>query len=42
MDIGEMFLNFVLHESMQALCGVDLTQFFGEKDEHGKPVVLWE
>jgi hypothetical protein len=31
MDIGEMFLNFVLHESMQALCGVDLTQYFGEK-----------
>jgi hypothetical protein len=26
MDIGEMFLNFVLHESMQALCGVDLTE----------------
>jgi hypothetical protein len=36
MDIGEMFLNFVLHESMQALCGVDLTHYFGE----GK--VLWE
>jgi hypothetical protein len=30
MDVGEMFLNFVLlHESMQALCGVDLTRFFG-------------
>jgi hypothetical protein len=28
MDIGEMFLNFILHESMQALCGVDLTEFF--------------
>ena len=25
MDVGEMFLNFVLHESMQALCGIDLT-----------------
>jgi hypothetical protein len=36
MDIGEMFLNFVLHESMQALCGVDLTNLLGE----GK--VLWE
>jgi hypothetical protein len=42
MDIGEMFLNFILHESMQALCGVDLTQFFGEKDETGKPTILWE
>ncbi len=30
MDIGEMFLNFILHESMQALCGVDLTNYFGE------------
>jgi hypothetical protein len=36
MDIGKMFLNFVLHELMQALCGVDLTNYFGE----GK--VLWE
>jgi hypothetical protein len=36
MDIGEMFLNFVPHEWMQALCGVDLTNYFGE----GK--VLWE
>jgi hypothetical protein len=36
MDIGEMFLNFVLHESMQSLCGVDLTNYYGE----GK--LLWE
>jgi hypothetical protein len=36
MDIGEMFLNFVLHESMQALCGVDLTNYFGEGE------MLWE
>jgi hypothetical protein len=42
MDIGEMFLNFILHESMQALCGVDLTQFFGENDESGRPTILWE
>ena len=32
MDIGEMFLNFILHESMQALGGVDLTECFGEVD----------
>jgi hypothetical protein len=25
MDIRERFLNFVLHESSQALCGMDLT-----------------
>lgn len=42
MDIGEMFLNFVLHESMQALCGVDLSAFFGGVDESGKAVRLWE
>jgi hypothetical protein len=36
MDIGKMFLNFVLHESMQVLCGVDLTKYFGEGE------VLWE
>eukprot|EP00980_Cylindrotheca_fusiformis_P030894 scaffold25597_cov206-Cylindrotheca_fusiformis.AAC.4 len=40
-DIGECFLNFILHESMQALCGIDLTHFFGE-DSKGKRKVLWE
>lgn len=25
MDIGEMFLNFMLHESLRAVCGVDVT-----------------
>jgi hypothetical protein len=29
MAIGEMFLNFVLHKSMEVLCGVDLSSFFG-------------
>ena len=44
MDVGEMFLNFVLHESMQALCGVDLTEFFGEAgtEPNSKPKLLWE
>jgi hypothetical protein len=44
MDVGEMFLNFILHESMQALCGVDLTEFFGEVGTglNSKPKVLWE
>ena len=43
MDIGEMFLNFILHQSMQALCGVDLTEFFGKSDpESGRKQVLWE
>ena len=29
-DVGEMFLNFILHESVEALCGVDLTKCFPE------------
>eukprot|EP00980_Cylindrotheca_fusiformis_P024767 scaffold12423_cov140-Cylindrotheca_fusiformis.AAC.1 len=39
-DIGECFLNFVLHESMQALCGIDLSHFFGSNS--GGRKVLWE
>jgi hypothetical protein len=35
-DIGEMFLNFILHESMQALCGIALMKYFGDGE------VLWE
>ena len=31
-DVGEMFLNFMLHEEMRKLCGVDLTDFFPEED----------
>lgn len=30
-DIGEMFLNFVLHENIRKFCGVDLTLYFGEE-----------
>jgi hypothetical protein len=30
-DVGEMFLNFVLHASIQEQCGVDLTGFFQRK-----------
>lgn len=29
-DIGDCFLNFILHETLQALCGIDLTEFFGD------------
>jgi hypothetical protein len=35
-DIGEIFLNFVLHKSKQALCGVDLSSFFGGVDKNRK------
>jgi hypothetical protein len=40
-DVGEMFLNFILHESVQALCGVDLTLYFPEGVPEGTSV-LWE
>jgi hypothetical protein len=37
-DIGEMFLNFVLHKDLRALAGVDLSHYFpGEKEGP-----LWE
>jgi hypothetical protein len=37
-DIGEMFLNFILHKDLQALAGVDLSHYFtGEKKG-----ALWE
>jgi hypothetical protein len=40
-NVGDMFLNFILHQSVQALCGVDLTKDFpGEVPENTK--VLWE
>jgi hypothetical protein len=39
--VGEMFLNFVLHKSIQALCGVDLTKYFPEGIPEGTKV-LWE
>jgi hypothetical protein len=35
-DIGECFLNFVLHESLQVLSGLDLLNYCGEGG------VLWE
>jgi hypothetical protein len=37
-DIGEMFLNFILHRELRALAGVDLSHYFeGEKEGP-----LWE
>jgi hypothetical protein len=40
-DVGEMFLNFASHESVQALCGVDLTKYFPDKVPE-VTLVLWE
>jgi hypothetical protein len=39
-DIGEMFLNFMLHSSVQKYCGVDLTRLFPEEISLGQ--VLWD
>jgi hypothetical protein len=38
MDIGEMFLNFILHKDLRALAGMDLSHYFKEE----KDGLLWE
>lgn len=38
-DIGEMFLNFILHCSLVPLCGVDLTLYFPEEILEGEKVL---
>jgi hypothetical protein len=38
-DFGEMFYNFWLHEDLQSLCGVDVTQLFPEELDDRKS--LW-
>jgi len=40
-DIGEMFLNFMLHPRMQQHAGVDLTPFFPEELTANRKVI-WE
>ena len=41
-DVREMFLNCILHESVQALCdGVDLTKYFPEGFWIGGGDVQW-
>jgi hypothetical protein len=39
-DLGEMFLNFVLHESLRELAGVDVTKY--RSKEEGQEGVCWE
>jgi hypothetical protein len=42
-DLGEMFLNFVLHESLRKLAGVDITHYQNAKEEKKNPEsVCWE
>jgi len=42
-NIGEMFLNFMLHEEMRKLCGIDVGGFFPEeaKAHGGQLIVRW-
>jgi hypothetical protein len=40
-DAGEMFLNYILHEDLKELTGIDVTQFLGKTNEEtGKRVKL--
>ena len=41
LDIGEMFLNFMMHKEARQLVGVDITPLFPEEVKAGKHVV-WE
>ncbi len=34
-DVGGMFFNYVMHEELQKLCGVDVTKYCG--DESNRP-----
>jgi len=42
LDIGEMFLNFPLHESLRALCGVDLSHYGRSISGPEGPYFDWE
>jgi hypothetical protein len=40
-DLGEMFLNFILHESLPELAGVDVTHYLGDEPDK-KYGLVWE
>jgi hypothetical protein len=40
LDIGEMFLNFILHSDLRHLSGVDLTEYTENVGEFGQ--IVWE
>jgi hypothetical protein len=42
LDVGEMFLNFVLHKNLQELCGVDLTKFLNDDEATKNGTRVWE
>jgi hypothetical protein len=41
-DIGEMFLNFILHRELRSLAGVDLTHYFPTEGKEPKCWEAWE
>jgi hypothetical protein len=41
-DLGEQFLNFILHENTQEFAGVDLTHYFPEELAETMKRLLWE
>jgi hypothetical protein len=41
-DVGDCFLNFILHKDLQELAGVDLTHYFEEGDEGRKVWEAWK
>jgi hypothetical protein len=41
-DVGEMFLNFMLHKDVRKLCGVNFTLYYPEELKESGLKVLWE
>lgn len=42
LDVGEIFLNFPLHEVVQKYCGVDVSHYFPDlKKEEGPVCLRW-
>jgi hypothetical protein len=41
-DIGEMFLSFILHRGLQAFARVDLTHYFPKDDKGSKVWETWQ
>ena len=42
LDVGEMFLNFVLHDSIRPLAGVDLTHYSPKDKGQGRVWECWQ
>ncbi len=41
-DVGDMFLNFQLHESVVPFTGVDLSSLYGADKEEGLRWAVWD